>query len=154
VTKRAFMVTKNPALPLELIVFSGLQASGKTTYYRSHLAATHVHVSKDLMTNTRDRDARQMREIARALAEGKSVVVDNTNPTPAVRAPLIALGRAHGARVVAYYFETTVKDSVARNRLREGKARVPDVALFVTAKKMVPPTIAEGFDEVRVIPPL
>jgi hypothetical protein len=28
------------------------------------------------------------------------------------------------------------------------------VALFVTAKKMVPPVIAEGFDEVRVIPPL
>jgi predicted kinase len=154
VTNRTFMVTKTPALPPELIVFSGLQASGKTTYYRSHLSATHVHVSKDLMTNTRDRDARQLREIGRALAEGKSVVVDNTNPTPAVRAPLIALGRAHGARVVAYYFETTVKDSVGRNRLHEGKARVPDVALFVTAKKMVPPTLAEGFDEVRVIPPL
>ena len=153
-TKRAFMVTKPTAPAPELIIFSGLQASGKTTFYRSQLAATHVHVSKDLMTNTRDRDERQAREIARALAEGKSVVVDNTNPTPAVRAPLIALGRAHGARVVAYYFETTVKDAVARNRLRDGKARVPDVALFVTARKMVPPTLAEGFDEVRVIPPL
>ena len=153
-TKRAFMVTKTTTPAPELIIFSGLQASGKTTFYRSQLAATHVHVSKDLMTNTRDRDERQAREIARALAEGKSVVVDNTNPTPAVRAPLIALGRAHGARVVAYYFETTVRDSVARNRLREGKARVPDVALFVTAKKIVPPTLAEGFDEVRVIPPL
>ena len=148
------MVTK-PAAPVpELIIFAGLQASGKSTFYQSQLAATHVHVSKDLMKNTRDRDERQAREIARALAAGKSVVVDNTNPTPAVRAPLIALGRAYGARVVAYYFETTVKDSVARNRLREGTARVPDVALFVTAKKMVPPTLAEGFDEVRVIPPL
>lgn len=154
VTNRAFMVTKSPAHSPELIIFSGLQASGKTTFYRSHLSATHVHVSKDLMIDTRNRDARQEQEIARALAEGKSVVVDNTNPTPAVRAPLIALGRAWGARVVAYYFETTVKDSVARNRLREGKARVPDVALFVTARKMVPPTLAEGFDEVRVIPPL
>jgi len=148
------MVTKTTALPLELIVFSGLQASGKSTYYRAHLSATHVHVSKDLMQNTRNRDERQLREIARALEEGKSVVVDNTNPTPAVRAPLIALGRAYGARVVAFYFETTVKDAVARNRLREGKARVPDVALFVTARKIVPPTVAEGFDEVRVIPPL
>ena len=148
------MVTKTPTLPPELVVFSGLQASGKTTYYRSHLSATHLHVSKDLMTNTRDRDARQLREIGRALAEGKSVVVDNTNAPPAVRAPLIVLGRAYGARVVAYYFETTVKDSVARKRLRERKAHVPYVALFVTAKKMVPPTLAEGFDEVRVIPPL
>jgi len=148
------MVTKIPAQAPELILFSGLQASGKSTFYRAHLSATHVHVSKDLMKNTRDRDMRQLQEIARALGEGKSVVVDNTNPTPAVRAPLIALGRAYGARVIAYYFETTVRDAVARNRLREGKARVPDVALFVTAKKMVPPTVAEGFDEVRVIPPL
>jgi hypothetical protein len=68
-----------------------------------------------------------------------------------VRAPLMAIGRRHGARVVAYFFETTVKDAVARNRAREGKARVPDVAIFVTAKKLVPPTLAEGFDEVRVI---
>jgi hypothetical protein len=46
-----------------------------------------------------------------------------------------------------------VKTAVARNRLREGKARVPDVAIFVTAKKLVPPSFDEGFDEVRVIAP-
>lgn len=137
----------------ELIVFAGLPASGKSTYYRTHFAATHVHVSKDLMKNTRTRDAKQQQMIEAALREGKSVVVDNTNPTPAVRAPLIALGRRHGARVIAYYFEAVVKEAVARNRLREGAARVPDVAIFVTAKKLVPPSFAEGFDEVRVIAP-
>lgn len=140
-------------MSLELIIFVGLQAAGKSTYYRTHFAATHVHVSKDLMKNTRTREAKQQQMIEAALSEGKSVVVDNTNPTPAIRAPLIEIGRRHGARVVAYYFETVVKDAVARNRLREGKARVPDVAIFVTAKKLVPPSFAEGFDEVRVIAP-
>jgi len=140
-------------MPLELIVFVGVQGAGKSTYYRAHLAATHVHVSKDLMPNARNRDAKQSELITRVLAAGRSVVVDNTNPTPLVRAPLVALGKAHGARVVAYFFETPVKEAAARNRLREGKARVPDVALFVTAKKLVPPSIAEGFDEVRVIAP-
>jgi hypothetical protein len=91
--------------------------------------------------------------IAAALREGKSVVVDNTNPTPAVRAPLIALGRAAGARVVGYLFETVVKEAVARNRAREGRARVPDVAIYVTSKKLVPPSLEEGFDEVHVIAP-
>jgi predicted kinase len=138
----------------ELIIFVGLQASGKSTYYHTHFAATHVHVSKDLMKNTRDRDAKQEAMIEKALGEGRSVVVDNTNATPAVRAPLVALGRRHGARVLAFYFETTVRDAVARNRLREGKARVPDVAIFVAAKKMVPPGFQEGFDEVRVIAPI
>jgi predicted kinase len=80
-------------------------------------------------------------------------VVDNTNPTPVVRAPVIALGKAHGARVVAYYFEIAVKEAVARNRGRVGKARVPDVVIYATARKIVPPTFQEGFDEVRVIAP-
>jgi predicted kinase len=139
---------------VELVVFVGVQASGKSSYYHAHFAATHVHVSKDLMKNARDRDVRQMEMIAGALAAGRSVVVDNTNPNPSARAPLIAIGRRFGANVVACYFEAIVKDAVVRNRLREGKARVPDVAIFVTAKKLVPPTLAEGFDEVRVIAPL
>jgi predicted kinase len=141
-------------MSLELIIFVGLQAAGKSTYYAANLAATHVHVSKDLMKNVRNRDARQQQMIEEALAAGRSVVVDNTNPTPLARAPLIELGRRHGARVVAYFFETSVKSAVARNRLREGKARVPDVAIYVAAKRLVPPTFAEGFDEVRVIGPI
>ena len=137
----------------ELVIFVGIQAAGKTTYYREHLAATHVHVSKDLIKAS-NRDAKQMQMIEAGLKEGKSVVVDNTNPTPDVRAPLIALGHRLGARVVACWFEAIVKDAVARNRAREGKARVPDVAIYVTARKLVPPTIEEGFDEVRVIAPI
>ncbi|HEY6138762.1 MAG TPA: ATP-binding protein [Thermoanaerobaculia bacterium] len=136
---------------LELIVFVGLPGSGKSTYFRAHFAATHANVSKDLMPNARRRDDRQEREIEAALTAGKSVVVDNTNPSREVRAPLIALGRRHGARIVAVYFETDVKTAIMRNRQREGRARVPDVAIFATRKKLVPPTLEEGFDEVRVI---
>lgn len=135
----------------ELILFIGLPAAGKSTYYREHFAATHVHVSKDLLPKTRRTAAKQQLEIEAALADGKSVVVDNTNPSLDVRAPLITLGRRHGARVIAYYFNTEVKTVLARNRLREGIARVPNVAIFATRKKLVPPTIEEGFDEVVVV---
>jgi predicted kinase len=134
-----------------VVVFVGLQGSGKTTFYHEHFAATHVHVSKDLMRNARSRDTRQEQQIEEALSAGRSVVVDNTNPTPASRVPLIAAGRRYGARVVAVYFETNVGEALARNRSREGASRVPDVAIFATKKKLVPPTIDEGFDEVRVV---
>ena len=137
---------RRSALP-SLIIFVGLPASGKSTYYFQHFAATHVHVSKDLLA----RGARQEPLIDKALAAGQSVVVDNTNPSPAVRAPLIALGRRHGARIVGYFFEVDVKTALMRNRQREGKARVPDVAMFVTRKKLVPPSYDEGFDEIHVI---
>ena len=137
----------------ELVVFVGVQAAGKTTYYHDNFAATHVHVSKDLMKSARDKESRQRAQIAGALSEGRSVVVDNTNPTVYDRAPLIAIGREHGARVIAYYFEAPVRMAVARNQQREGKARVPNVAIFATQKRLVPPTIEEGFEEVRVIAP-
>lgn len=137
--------------PLELIILTGLQGSGKTTYYHEHFAATHVHVSKDLMKNVRDREMRQRKQIEQALATGRSVVVDNTNPRPIDRAALIEIGRRCGARVIAYYFELKVQDAVARNRSREGKGRVPDVAIYVTSKKLVPPSLDEGFDEVCII---
>ena len=135
----------------ELIVFAGIQAAGKSTYYREHFASTHELVSKDLMKSVRDRDARQQQMIGQALDAGKSVVVDNTNPTPLVRAPLIAAGRRHGARVIGYFFQVPVKLAVQRNRAREGKARVPDVAIYTTSRKFVPPTLEEGFDEIRIV---
>ena len=64
----------------------------------------------------------------------------------AVRAPLIQLARARGAEVVGYYVEATTREAVARNRVREGKARIPNIGIFATAKKMQLPTRAEGFD--------
>jgi len=134
-----------------MIIFVGLPGSGKSTYYFAHFARTHEHVSKDLMRNARSRDRRQEAAIDRALRAGRPVVVDNTNATPAVRAPLIALGKRHGARIVAYYFECSTRTAVARNRRREGRGRVPDVAIFATARKLVPPVLEEGFDEVHVI---
>lgn len=133
--------------PPTLVIFVGLPAAGKSTHYFAHFAATHVHVSKDLLP----RGARQEPLIDTALAAGKSVVVDNTNPSAAIRAPLIALGRRHGARIVAYFFEADVKTLLVRNRQREGKARVPNVAIFATRKKLVPPSYDEGFDEIHVI---
>lgn len=74
--------------------------------------------------------------------------MDNTNPAPEDRAPLIENAREHGARAIAYYFESGTLESRERNGRREGKARVPEVAIFATAKKLVPPSRAEGFDEI------
>jgi predicted kinase len=137
----------------ELIIFVGLPGSGKSTYYFGHFAETHTHVSKDLMKSVRGRDAQQVTMIEQALTAGKSVVVDNTNPSAAIRAPLIAIGKRHGARIIAYYFDCSAKTALMRNQQREeGKGRVPKVAIFVTKKKLQPPALEEGFDEIHVVP--
>lgn len=130
----------------ECVIFVGLQGSGKTTFYQHRFAATHRHISKDHWPNAPRKTERQARLLEEALAAGQSVVVDNTSPAPADREPVISIARAHHARVIGYYFDASTREAVGRNRQREGRERVPDVAIFTTAKRMVPPRIDEGFD--------
>jgi predicted kinase len=131
-----------------LAILVGLPGSGKTSFFKARLASTHAHVSKDLMGSTRDKGRRQLEEVFRALHAGGSVAVDNINGRVADRALLVALARELGATVIAYVLETPVKEALARNRSREGRARVPDVAVFAAAKRLELPTRAEGFDAV------
>ena len=136
---------------MECVILIGLPAAGKTSFYRERFAGTHDHVSKDLMRNTRRPQWRQEHLVAESLAAGRSVVIDNTNPSADVRAPLIALARAQGAEVTGYYFPTEAGDALRRNRTREGRDRVPDVAIFTVRKRLEPPRLEEGFDRLYVV---
>jgi predicted kinase len=136
---------------MEVAILVGLPGSGKTSFYRSRFAGTHQHVSKDLLPGARDKGARQIGLIEAALRAGHSVVVDNTNPRSADRAPLIAAARRHGARVAGYLLDTARGECLARNRRREGRARVPDVAVHVAAARLEPPSRDEGFDDLFTV---
>lgn len=130
---------------MELVIFMGLQASGKSTFFRQYFAATHELVSKDLMRNNKNPSRRQAQLIEAALQAERSVVVDNTNPTVEDRASLIELGKIYNAQIIGYYFESNVKRSLERNQQRIGKARVSDVAIYTTIKRLVRPSYKEGF---------
>lgn len=134
---------------MEVVILVGLQGSGKSSVYRALFAGTHVHVSKDLFPNNRDKNRRQKVLIEEALSQGRSVVVDNTNVRRADRAEIIAQARAHGARVVCYVVDAPVSECIRRNAQRTGRAQVPVVAILATKKRWEEPTIDEGFDELH-----
>jgi predicted kinase len=130
---------------MELIMMIGLQASGKSTFARGRFGLPYEYVSKDLLRNTSNPARRQQQLIEAALQQGRSVVVDNTHPTREVRSELINLAHRFGAETIGYYFAVQVDQSLARNRARQGKARVPQVAIFATLKKLTRPSYTEGF---------
>lgn len=136
---------------LELVIFVGLPGAGKSTFFDQRFCRTHQHSSKDDLRRRRIPLGRQLELLRGVLAAGQSAVVDDTNLTREHRAALIAEGQRQGARVVAYFFDCPVSDCIARNRGREGRARVPQPGIFASAKRLQPPSLEEGFDEIRVV---
>ena len=136
---------------MELIIFVGLPGSGKTSFYEEHYKATHRHVSKDLLPKSSNKKKRQDLLLKTYLEQNESIVVDNTNPTVEERARIIQLGKLFGARIVGYFFQASVGECIARNERRQGKKRVPKVAIYTAAKKLKPPTYEEGFDQLYIV---
>ena len=137
----------------KMIILIGLQGAGKSTFYRTHFGETHELVSKDLLrtSKNRNKNLRQTERIEEAFREHHAVVIDNTNVTVQERAALIQLGHAHLVQVIGYYFEAEVKHCLERNRMREGKKRVPDQAIYITAARLILPTYTEGFDKLYYV---
>jgi predicted kinase len=135
----------------DLTILVGLQASGKSTFYRQYLAKTHALISKDLLRNNKRPARRQVQLIRETLEAGRSAAIDNTNPTVELRKELIEIGREYAVTVVGYYFSARLADCLARNALRSGKERVPDVGLFSTVKALIRPSLAEGFDRLYYV---
>src|SRR5205085_5502154 len=96
--------------------------------------------------NGSGREKRQQKAVEEMFSSGKSIVVDNTNPTVAERSRIITLAHKHKVRVIGYFFDITTRAAVARNANRTGRDKVPNVAIFTTAKRLQPPTLSEGFD--------
>ena len=129
---------------MELVVFAGIQGSGKTSFYRERFLATYVRLGLDLLGSRNREDIL----LYACLAARQKVVIDNTNPTARQRIRYTNLARAASFSTTLYFFDVTTTLAVARNAAREGGARVPEVAIFGTQAKLQRPTAGEGFDAI------
>jgi predicted kinase len=94
---------------MQAIIFIGIQATGKTTFYVQRLLNTHVRISLDLL-RTRHREAQFLDT---CLQTQQRFVIDNTNPTKEDRRRYIAMASDAGYEVVGYYFQSLPKASSA-----------------------------------------
>jgi len=132
---------------MQLVLFCGIQATGKSTFYQQRFFHTHVRLSLDLL-RTRHREQRLLQV---CLETQMRCVVDNTNPTRAERATYLAPAKAAGFEVVGYFFQSIAAEALVRNQQRPAERQVPDKGIRATRNRLELPTRAEGFDKLYFV---
>jgi len=130
---------------MEAVIFIGIQASGKSTFFRERFFDTHVRVNLDML-RTRNREKLLFEA---CLAAKQPFVVDNTNPTASDRARYIPAAKEAGFRVVGYYFRSSIAECKERNAAREKPIPLP--GLLGAHGKLEKPRLAEGFDRLHYV---
>jgi predicted kinase len=132
---------------MEAVILVGVQASGKSTFYKQRFADTHLRINMDML-RTRHRE----QIILRACLEAKQpFVVDNTNTQILQRARYIEAAKEARFRVVGYYFRSSLGDLLRRNRQRPAEQIIPEKGIFGTYHRLQLPTLEEGFDELYYV---
>lgn len=132
---------------MEAILLIGLQASGKSTFYRQRFFNTHVRINLDML-KTRHREKRFLEVCLETL---QPFVVDNTNPAKEDRRRYIEPAKAAGFRVVGYYLRSKVEECKGRNAERPQRQQVPLGGLLGTYKRLELPSLSEGFDDLYYV---
>jgi hypothetical protein len=128
---------------MEMILLMGIQATGKSSFYRERFFRTHVRLNLDMLRTRR----RENLLVEACLISKTKFVVDDTNLSSWVRAQFIAPAKSAGFQVIGYFFESNVADSVRRNAARPAAQRVPNIAIQCATNRLELPAIAEGFDK-------
>ncbi|CAI5742607.1 unnamed protein product [Hyaloperonospora brassicae] len=133
----------------ELVVLVGPPASGKSFFAKTHLSS-YVVVSQDELRTA----ANCRKKCIEAIAQKKSVVIDNTNRDPRARKEWIAIAKEKNLPIRCFEMDVDKPLSMHLNTFRSLtlQRKVPDVAVHGFYKNLVPPTINEGFAEVVKVP--
>jgi len=126
---------------MNAVIFIGLQASGKSSFFLEKFYATHFRLNLDML-KTRHREA----ILLNACIDAKqAVVIDNTNPTRKERIKYINAFKKGQFHITGYYFQSQLNECIMRNSKRKGKNKIPIVGIKATYNKLEKPSFQEGF---------
>uniref|UniRef100_A0A8P4GTA3 PNK FHA domain-containing protein n=1 Tax=Dicentrarchus labrax TaxID=13489 RepID=A0A8P4GTA3_DICLA len=138
----------------EVIVAVGFPASGKSTFFHTHIIPKgYVYVNRDTLGSWQS----CVSACERALKEGRSVAVDNTNPEPESRKRYVDVAKATGVPCRCFLFSASLEQAKHNNRFREmtpsdkKHAKVNDMVFHSYKKHFVAPALSEGFSEILQI---
>lgn len=147
---------------MRAVVMVGIPGCGKTTAVAAHGAVVEVnrdHLRHELTGSSTNYDheglvnRRHAQRIREAAAEGRDLVVSDTNTVRRYRRSLIKLLKCLGYLVEVVVFDVGPETCIARNQTRE-KPVLPEIIQRMAHRlRLNPPTLDEGMDSLRFIRP-
>ncbi|XP_068601970.1 bifunctional polynucleotide phosphatase/kinase [Brachionichthys hirsutus] len=135
----------------EVVVAVGFPASGKSTFFHTHIVPEgYAYINRDTLGSWQS----CVSACRRALKEGRSVVVDNTNPDAESRKRYVDVAKAAGVPCRCFHFSASLEQAKHNNRFREmapsdcKHAKVNDMVFHSYKKHFVAPALSEGFAEI------
>jgi len=121
---------------MEMVLFIGIQATGKSSFYCDRFFRTHVRINLDMLKTRRREEL-----LIRACLEGKTpFVVDKMNLSRADRATYIGPAKAAGFKNCGYFFQSEVAAALQRNARRDAPERVPEAGLRSASARLQLPS--------------
>jgi len=134
---------------MELVLFVGIQATGKSSFYLKNFYRTHMRINLDML-HTRHRERILFQACLTAL---QPTVIDNTNLTRKERMSYLGPAKEAGFKTIGYFFRSRIAEALTRNAQRSEHERVPDKAIHGASGRLELPRLDEGFDAMYFVQP-
>lgn len=131
----------------EAVIFIGIQATGKSTFYQKYFFRSHMRINLDML-KTRHREKTFFQTCLNA---NQSFVVDNTNPKRADRERYIIPAKDARFLIKGYFFQSRIIDALKRNSQRDIEEFIPEKGVRGSFSKLQMPSMSEGFDELYYV---
>ncbi|KAK3346958.1 polynucleotide kinase 3 phosphatase-domain-containing protein [Lasiosphaeria hispida] len=137
----------------DMILFVGNPGAGKSTFFWRHLEPLgYERINQDIL-KSKDKCFKAAADL---LKDGESVVIDNTNPDPSIRAQWIELASKHKVPIRCVWFKTPMQlcehnDAVrSLNKLLNPESRqsLPKLAFNGFGSRFKEPKLKEGFQDI------
>ena len=136
-----------------MVVMVGRPASGKSTITKHYFIPNgYIQINRDTIGT----QEKCLKAATSALKDGKSVVIDNTNPNKAARKPYIDLAAKQKVPCRCIYIDIPTELSHHLNFVRQNQTkgkirRIPEVAYRTYEKNFEPPDKSEGYIDVQKV---
>ena len=141
----------------EILIMIGFPASGKSSVSK-HIKRKNIDCDYSIINRDEEKTMQKCeKKCEEEIIKGKSVIIDNTNPSKESRKRFIAIAKKYNYKIRAVYMQTSTELSMHNNLYRHYKYNcevIPEIAYNIFKSKFEKPMIDEGFTEIVEIEPL